>query len=158
MATKYRTFLDLRDRIRANQPLCRAGFLRDARYARIEEPLGNMEESAKLRAACCCVAWRRVEEERLFPLCGARFHLGVGSRSATGDGDPSLTIVWRGPSPGEARSGRQRKCWRYARAWCFGIGGILSATQADHWMDFSGACVMWALEYQKSIIYAGAQG
>ena len=31
-------------------------------------------------------------------------------------------------------------------------------THAGRYMDFLGACVMWALEYPKAIIYAGLEG
>ena len=86
MATTYIAFLHCRCRIRANQPLCRADFPRDARRARIEGPLANMEGSLKLRAAWFCAARRWVEEERL-SLCAVRVStlaLGPGVLRATG--------------------------------------------------------------------------
>ena len=123
METTYRTFLDRRGRIRKNPPLFRSHCHRDVRYARIEAPMGNMGGIAKLRAVFLHGA-AMGGGGRLFPLRSARFRLGVRSRSATGDGGPSQTIVWRGPSPKVTREGRERKCRRYASARCFGGGGF----------------------------------
>ena len=95
-----------------------------------------MDDIARLRAVCCCASWRWVEEPRIPPFCGARHLLGVRSRSDTGDGGPSQTLMRRGPIPKADSEGRGRKFWRFDRARCFGMGGILSATHADRWMAF----------------------
>ena len=49
MGATNRTLLDRRGQIRANPPIRRADFLRDALYALIEAPLDDMEDCAKLR-------------------------------------------------------------------------------------------------------------
>ena len=89
---------------------------------------------------------------------GARLHLGVRSRSATGDGDPSQTIVWRGPIPKASRAGRARKCRRCARAMFFGTWGHFVCDARGSLGGFLGACVMWAIEYPKAIRNAELEG
>ena len=53
MPTVYRDFYDFRDRIRANPPMRRPDFARDVRYARLAQPLANLEDIPMLRAVGC---------------------------------------------------------------------------------------------------------
>ena len=130
MSEVYTNLEEFVSKLAASPPITRRDFLRQVRFAVIQNPpecVGNQE---MLMAIGCAMAWKCIRSDVKCPLCGVGFRLGMVSREG------SASVVWRGPSPAAVRHRRGgQRCWCYARRRPVGCG-ILSGVHMVKWMDF----------------------
>ena len=150
---QFGTFDSYVDALQADPPLTRLRFLERVRFARIEQLPGTVSNVDYARAIGCVMAWGWIRRSVQRPTCNAPFHLGIRTRHSG-----LQSVVWRGPSPKQARVGHALRCWCYGRQRSVGGEGIMSTITLPNWMDFLDTACMWANDYPKAIMYSEIKG
>ena len=143
---RFGTFDDMVAFLEANPPINRMDFLRNVRFATLDNWGPTVDDHDMTRAIACAMAWRWIPRTKSCPVCQQAFHLGSVTQHATG----RQTVVWRGASPEAQKKGRVRKCWCYGRRRPVGGDSILEKIFMRNWLDFLDVAVMWACDYPQS--------
>ena len=151
--SEFNTFDDYVAEIISNPPLTRMQFLRTTRFGLIRQLPGTVVNLDQARAVGCAMGLSWIRPSLSCPVCGSQFHLGIKTRRG---GTESL--VWRGPSPKQARIGNVRKCWCYGRQRSVALGSILETVCLDNWLDFLDVCMMWSCDYPKAVMCSELKG